>query len=103
MINDLVIDTKGRVIFVLLSYGEKSVAVPFETLAYNSEAGYLLFNTAGDKLESAPPFEKQVLSDQKTVEDIYRHFGHQPYWSEDEIDAQKGTAEVPMPMRYLSP
>jgi hypothetical protein len=88
-VSDFVVDTSGHVAFTLLSYGEKLVAVPFGTLSYDKEGKYLVLNTTRDRLESAPAYEKGVVADHKKAEDIYRHFGHQPYWYEEREAVQE--------------
>jgi len=94
-ISDFVIDTNGHVAFTLLSYGEKVVAVPFGTLSYNSEGKHLVLNTTRDRLESTPAFTKGARSDWKGAEDIYRHFGQQPYWSEDGMIEREEVTDFP--------
>jgi hypothetical protein len=80
-VNDFVIDTNGRVPFAVLSYGEKLVAIPFETLTYSTEGKHLVLDLSRERLDSAPAFDKSVLADRKWVEDAYRHFGQIPYWT----------------------
>ncbi len=84
-ISDLVIDTNGRVPFVILAYGEKSVAIPFGALSYNREGKYLVFNFEKEKLDSAPAFDKSQLANRTWVEENYKRFGQAPYWSEEEV------------------
>jgi hypothetical protein len=81
-VNDFVIDTNGRVPFTVLSYGEKLVAIPFETLTYSTEGKQLVLDLAREKLDSAPAFDKSVLADRKWAEDTYKRFGQAPYWNE---------------------
>jgi hypothetical protein len=87
-VRDFVIDTNGRVTFVVLAHGgffgigEKRVAVPFSALSYDIEKGYLVLDISRDKFESTPAFEKANLKDGKWAEDIYQYFGQHPYWSE---------------------
>ena len=83
-ISDLVVDTNGRVPFVILAYGEKSVAIPFGLLKYNQEGKYLVLNFDKEKMDSAPSFDKRQLADRKWVEENYKHFGQAPYWTEEE-------------------
>jgi hypothetical protein len=81
-VNDYVIDTNGRVPFAVLSYSEKLVAIPFETLTYSTEGKHLVLDLAREKLDSAPAFDESALADRKWVEDAYKHFGLAPYWTE---------------------
>jgi hypothetical protein len=45
-----------------------------------------ILNASKDRLDSAPSFVwKEDLDPEKTLaEDIYRYFGLQPYWTEEE-------------------
>jgi hypothetical protein len=92
-VNDFVIDTNGRVPFTVLSYGEKLVAIPFETLTYSTEGKYLVLDFSREKLDSAPAFDKSVLADRKWVEDTYRHFGQAPYWT---VAGSEQMQDIPM-------
>jgi hypothetical protein len=82
-ITDYVFDSKGRVPFAVLSYGEKSVAIPFATMVYNEEGKYFSFSLPKERLDTAPAFDERALANRTWVEDIYRHFGQAPYWTEE--------------------
>jgi hypothetical protein len=84
-LDDLVIDAKdGRVAFLLLDSlpgrGSTSVVVPFEVL--KKEGDSLILDISGTKLASAPSLLPADLSSEQRAEDVYRHFGVQPYWTE---------------------
>jgi hypothetical protein len=85
-VDDLVVDLKdGRVTLLVLDQvpgrGEAQVAVPFAELSMNGKP--FAFNTTEDRLAAAPSFNEFAdLNDPQKVEDIYRYFGLQPYWSE---------------------
>ena len=85
-IDDLVVDLKdGRVTLLVLDQvpgrGEAQVAVPFAELSMNGKPFAL--NTTEDSLAAAPSFNEFAdVNDPQKVEDIYRYFGLQPYWSE---------------------
>lgn len=81
-IRDIVVDTNGRVPLAVLSYGEKSVAIPFGALTYNREGNYLVLDLTRRILDSAPAFDKSQLANRTWVEDNYRRFGQVPYWTE---------------------
>jgi len=87
-ITDLVIDPNGRVAFAILSHGgflwigETSVAVPFEGLTYDQKGKHFTLDITTERLKSAPAFTMRDLASEKWAEDVYRHFGHQPYWTE---------------------
>ena len=81
-VSDIVVDTNGRVPLAVLSYGEKSVAIPFGALTYNREGNYLVLDLTRRILDSAPAFDKSQLANRNWVEDNYRRFGQVPYWTE---------------------
>ena len=81
-IDDYVIDTNGRIPFSILSFGEKSVAVPFGALKYDQEGKHLVLDFSRDRLDSAPAFDKSALHDRAWAEETYRFFGQAPYWTE---------------------
>ena len=81
-ISDIVVDTNGRVPFAVLSYGEKSVAIPFGALMFNREGNDLVLDITRKILDSAPAFDKSQLANRTWVEENYRHFGQAPYWTE---------------------
>jgi sporulation protein YlmC with PRC-barrel domain len=88
-IEDLVADSHGRIAFAILSYGgvlgmgETLVAVPFESLSYDSPWRLFVLNMSKEQLASAPKYEKRSdLANPKLAEDIYRFFGQQSYWTE---------------------
>jgi hypothetical protein len=86
---DYVIDTNGRVPFVVVSYQKKAVAVPFESLNYDTEGRQLVLNLDKEKLDSAPAFDKTALKDRTWAEETYRHFGQAPYWGEIKEQARE--------------
>jgi hypothetical protein len=83
-VSDIVVDTNGRVHFAVLSYGEKSVAIPFGTLMFDTAQNYLVLDLSRKMLDSAPAFDKSQLANRAWVEDYYRRFGQVPYWTETE-------------------
>lgn len=82
-VSDFVIDTNGRVPLAVMSYSEKSVAIPFAMLTYSTEGKHLVLDLAREKLDSAPAFDKSVLAGGKWVEDTYKYYGLAPYWTEE--------------------
>ena len=79
---------EGRVAFAVLRYWisddtQARVAVPLGAFSCEGQACVLQSNR--DILESAPPLiSKDDLNDPKKAENIYRYFGVQPYWSDEE-------------------
>jgi sporulation protein YlmC with PRC-barrel domain len=88
-INDFVIDSSDGRIPLLVLYnvpGRESslVAVPFSALSTRSENVFVL-NTDREKLALAPSFSASGdLNNARWAGDVYRYFGLQPYWSEQE-------------------
>jgi PRC-barrel domain len=81
-IGDLVIDSQGRIPFVMLSHGGKTVLIPYSALSI--ERNYFVLDANEEKLASAPAVgEKEESIDQAKAAEIYRYFGQAPYWTED--------------------
>jgi hypothetical protein len=96
-IDDFVIDTNGRVAFAIISYGDKEIAVPFSGLDYDREMGSLVLDTTKERLDSAQAFDKSMLENRESAEEIYRHFGVSPYWTEAVSEvASPGMQDFPM-------
>ncbi|OGP78015.1 MAG: hypothetical protein A2V86_15020 [Deltaproteobacteria bacterium RBG_16_49_23] len=89
-IADVVTGPEGRIAFAVLSYWvsddtQMRVSVPFGALS--CEKLNCLLNAGKEALVSAPAFvSEEDLSVPKTAEDIYRYFGVQPYWTEEEAE-----------------
>jgi sporulation protein YlmC with PRC-barrel domain len=90
-ISDLVMDSNGRISLAILSYGEdlelgetgKQIALPYSALSPTDAPHRCVLNVSEEKLASAPGYERTLLDNQKWVENTYRHFGMQPYWTEE--------------------
>jgi sporulation protein YlmC with PRC-barrel domain len=87
-INDLVIDSRdGRVAFLVLDSvpgRTEQVAVPFNELSVSGNVFAL--NATGEKLAAAPGFnERADMGDREYAASVYRFFGVQPYWTEEEM------------------
>ncbi len=87
-IDDLVLDFKnGRVVLLVLDQvpgrGDAQVAVPFEELSMKGKPFAL--GITEERLAAAPAFTESVdANNRQKVEDIYRHFGVQPSWTQEE-------------------
>jgi sporulation protein YlmC with PRC-barrel domain len=95
-VRDFISDSEGRISFAIVSHGgfmgmgEKRVAIPYSALTYNEEKQYFTCAASEDQLANAPEFEnEEQLRDRSFAEEVYRHFGQRPYWSEE----PKGTEE----------
>src|SRR5512135_1539104 len=86
-IDDLVIDSKdGRVAFLVLDRvpgRAEQVVVPFNELSMSGNVFAL--NTTGEKLAAAPSFNESAdMGNREYAASVYRFFGVQPYWTEEE-------------------
>jgi len=84
-IEDVVIDTNGRVPLTVVGSGGKSVAVPFGAMKYDKEGKYLVLDLGRERYDSLPSFSKESLAQREWVEETYKLFGQAPYWSEEEV------------------
>lgn len=89
IISDIVTGPGGRMAFALLNYWvfddtQERVAVPLGALSCEEQSCVL--NTSRDRLDSAPTFSEDDLTDPKMAGDIYRYFGISPYWTEDRTE-----------------
>jgi hypothetical protein len=87
---DFVKDAKGQIIFAVLLYSDhpssmyaivREVAVPFGSL--NCAKQICMLNASARKLDSAPAFtsKRNLVTEGKMAENIYRYFGLQPHWN----------------------
>jgi hypothetical protein len=90
IVNDLVTDSDGRVSFAIVNFGNyqdygdggRFVAVPFGALSCYGPDCFL--NSSYEQLASSPVFlSKDELNDWQMAGDVYRYFGQQPYWTDD--------------------
>jgi len=87
-LTDVVTGPEGSVGFAVLRYWisddtQKQVAVPFGRLSCKGQECVL--DTSKKMLDSAPFFVlEEDLAEPKLAEEIYRHFGVQPYWKGEE-------------------
>ncbi len=98
-IHDFVIDSSdGRIAFLVLSDfpGRPTtfIAVPFAELSIR-ENGFVL-NATNEQLTYAVPFEESELNNVRWAENVYRHFGLEPYWTEK-------TQMAPAPSEGMAP
>jgi sporulation protein YlmC with PRC-barrel domain len=88
-VKDFVSD-HGRISFVILSHGgflglgEKLVAIPYGALTFESKDRIFTVNISKESFEAAPAFDRTFLADRSWAADVYRYFGQQPYWTEEE-------------------
>ena len=103
-VTDFVIDSQGRVTFVVIAYGGflriggREVAVPFTSFAYDRESRHFVLDMSKERLASAPAFSARSLYNEKWAEEVYRHFGQAPYWTEGELVEKGVSPPKPEPM-----
>ena len=89
-IDDLVFDNEGRISFAIVGYGgflgfdQNLVAVPVDSLTYVDEPRHFVLDATKEKVQSAPLFSKKTLNDPGWADGVYRFFGQQPYWTNEE-------------------
>ncbi len=89
-IQDFVIDSNGRVVFAIISrpgmlgIRGRAVAVPFEALSVGREKNEFVLGMSTEMFASLPNYDKSAdLNNAQWAADVYRHFGLQPYWTEE--------------------
>ena len=100
---DMVVDSQGRVTFLVVSSPAilgvrgKNVAVPFDSFAYDREKGRFVLDIPRERLIGAPAFTNRSLYSEKWSDDTYRYFGKAPYWTEGDL-VEKGVKPTEGPM-----
>jgi len=92
-ISDLEIDSQGHVILALIlqngsnGFSGRLVAVPFNALTISeakSQQIQVRLNVEKEDFYTAPSFDSKDLDNPQWVTELYRSFGQQPYWTEEE-------------------
>ena len=88
-IKDFVRDDNGEISLVIVSHGgfigmgEKDVAVPYTAFSFNESEDHAVLDVTKDQLANAPEIgADENLTDRAFAEEVYRHFGERPYWTE---------------------
>lgn len=88
-LDKLMIDAEtGFVAYAVLSFGgimgfgDKHFAVPFQALAYDTEADCYLLEVDKERLEDAPKFEEGEWpeADDRFLDDVYVFYDVEPHW-----------------------
>jgi sporulation protein YlmC with PRC-barrel domain len=89
-VKELIHDQDGKISLAIVSRGDitaegaKDVAVPFSALSFNEGEEHFTLNTSKEQFANAPAFAgEENLKDFQFAEQVYRHFGEQPYWTEE--------------------
>jgi sporulation protein YlmC with PRC-barrel domain len=94
--DDLVIDSQGRIPFVILSHKEKPIMIPFSALSLDQTKSFFVLDASEEKLASAPVADENSVS-KSQAEEIYRYYGQAPYWTVDETDQSSAPKIAPLP------
>jgi hypothetical protein len=90
---DLEITSQGHVAFTLIAqngfaeFPGRLVAVPFSVLTIaetKSQPILVVLNVDKDKFYTAPSFDTKYLDNPQWAVGLYRFFGQQPFWTEEE-------------------
>jgi len=91
VITDFMKDRVSGAAFFILAYGtdeeyglgSRKIAVPTNLLSCGEQDCVL--NIAKERLDSAPVFTSaEDFTEERMAEDVYRYFGLQPYWTDEE-------------------
>lgn len=95
-LEEIVIDLdSGRVSYAVLAsggflgLGDKLFAIPWDMLTVDTENKEVIVDVSKEILENAPGFDKDNwpnIHDRSWVEDVYRYYGHDPFWEEDTVE-----------------
>ena len=89
---NLEIDSQGRVDFAMVvedgfeEFPGRFVAVPFGNLTVSegkSGQDQVTLNADKEDFFTAPDFNAKDLDNRQRVTEMYRHFGEEPYWTEE--------------------
>ena len=90
---DLEINSQGHVVFALIvqngldEFAGRLVVVPFSALTIaetESQPILIVLNVDKEKFYTAPSFDTKYLDNLQWAIGLYRFFGQQPYWAEEE-------------------
>lgn len=95
-LEEIVIDLEsGRVSYAVLAsggflgLGDKLFAIPWDMLSVDTENKEIIVDVSKETLENAPGFDKDNwpdIHDRSWVEDVYRFYGHDPFWADDAVE-----------------
>lgn len=96
-IEDLVIDSWGRILFAVLVHKEKPVMIPLTALSLHKTGNFFILDTNEEKLAAAPSYTEGAVSERQ-AEETYRYFGQSPYWKEEEEEPPTKLEQlIPLP------
>jgi sporulation protein YlmC with PRC-barrel domain len=93
-LEEIVIDiATGRVAYAVLAsggflgLGDKYFAVPWDLLSIDSDNREVVIDVDKEALKDAPGFDKDDwpdVDDRTWMGDVYRYYGSEPYWDDQE-------------------
>jgi sporulation protein YlmC with PRC-barrel domain len=88
-IKDLAINSRGNVVFAVISRGlsGKLIPVPASVLKIEENGKIVRLDITAEKLESAPSFTSSTwpdMANRQWAEDTYKYYGVSPTWKEHE-------------------
>lgn len=106
-VEDMIVDSQGRVTFVILSFEDTFVgddqlyAVPPKMLSHGSDPDGqdLILSTTKDKFTATSGFsaERYPRFDEANTRATYKHFGQTPYWEGDMNNRHRDPSERNQP------
>jgi sporulation protein YlmC with PRC-barrel domain len=89
-IKDFLTDSDGHIAFAIvtrpgfLGIRGKPVAIPFDALSFRSERNEFVLDMSRQQFASVPNYNKKAdMENPAWAANTYRHFGVEPYWTED--------------------
>jgi sporulation protein YlmC with PRC-barrel domain len=83
-IENFVLDENGEIVIAVVSFDERSVPVPYDSLSFDESEDHVILDATMDQLANAPEIESdENLADRAALEEVYRHFGERPYWDDE--------------------
>jgi sporulation protein YlmC with PRC-barrel domain len=100
-VEDFIHDNEGNISLAIISHGgflgmgDEKVAVPYSLLTFDEAEGHFVADLTEDKLAGAPRIEDEAnLNDRAFAEEVYRHFGERPYWTEEGAVSEPGAEKA---------
>jgi len=92
-VEDFVRDRNGEVSLVIISHGGffgiggENVAVPYSAFSFDRGDNHVVLDATTEELANAPKLDpSESLTDPAFAEEVYRHFGERPQWTDEGMD-----------------
>lgn len=89
-VEDFVRDKNGEVSLVIISHGGffgiggENVAVPYSAFSFDRGDNHVVLDATKEELANAPKLDpSESLTDRSFEEEVYRHFGERPHWTDE--------------------